>query len=468
MTVQLEVTGLIKGLEKRDPRIYQAMVLLNNQLQDLVAQIEPLLVQSTIPDTGGTSSLLSPGSFTAVATGITIRFAWTPVSGAVNYEVRRGDVWETADFLFRTSNSQADIDPLLYGTYTFLIKTIDSSGDYSAVPSSVIFVVELIGKVTITHQVIDNNVLLYWTVPVSQFTIRHYLLTKDVVPVGVIGGTFVSFFETVAGTYTYCVVPVDIIGNEGARSDITVTVNTPPDFAIQDSRLSTLLGTRVNVILADGPELIANWTAETFQNHFTTRAWLTPQNQVDAGYPIYIQPAATTGSYEEIFDYGVVIQNVIFVVTYNMIAVTPLSEVTVVVKMAVSTDGVSYSSFASGSTQFYSSFRYFKLRLEFAGADDKALLRIYNLRVDINVKRENDGGEVAALSSDSGGTQVLFTKDFKDVESITATVKSTTEPFIAIIIWVDIPNPTFFHVMAFDSTGNRVSKTVEWKARGIV
>lgn len=213
---------------------------------------------------------------------------------------------------------------------------------------------------------------------------------------------------------------------------------------------------------------IVSYPACSWADHFLSNSWLSPKNQVDASYPIYIQPAAITGAYEEVIDYGVVISNIIAIITYTERLITPLSDVSVIVKMATSLDGAAYSAFTAGSAQFFPTFRYLKFRLEFTGVDDKALKEIYNVQIDISVKRENDGGEVLSLLSDVGGTEVFFNKDFKDIESLTATIKSTTEPYIAIILFVDIPDPDSFHVMAFDTTGNRVTKVVEWKARGIV
>jgi hypothetical protein len=191
------------------------------------------------------------------------------------------------------------------------------------------------------------------------------------------------------------------------------------------------------------------------------------QDQLDAGYPIYIQPTAVTGSYEEVVDYGLNFNNVIVSIIWNTNQITT-STVNIIVRMAVSDDGITYTPFTDGAVQFFATFRYLKFRLEFTAEDDKAIIEIYNLTIRLDVKRENDGGEVEALASDVGGTVVFFNKDFKDVESITCTVKSVTEPYIVIFDFLDAPDPTSFSVYVFDTTGNRVSKTVEWKARGIV
>jgi len=465
-----DVELLIEPLRHTDPRTWQALQTLNRQLFEISVELEPLTQQSTLPP-GGISTIDSPLSFSAVSTGTTVRFSWSGVSGAVQYEVRKGLVWETADFQFRTTNLTADIDPVLYGDHTYLIKTLDINDAYSVTPTPLIFSVTQIPAPDITGKVIDNNVLLTWTAPDSTFNIRYFILTKDGVQIGTSPGTFATIFETVSGIYTYGITAVDIAGNIGLETLIPVRVNQPPDFALQDRRVSTFSGTKVNTHSRNRLGtlvLLCSWVATTYQDHFTTRAWLTPQNQITAGYPIYIQPSSTTGSYEEVVDYGVILNNLIAIITYNINVITPASAVAIVVKMAVSNDNVSYTSFVSGSSQFYAQFRYLKFKLEFTGVDDKALIELSELTTSIDVKRENDGGEVTALSTDVGGTQVFFNKAFKDIESLTVTIKSTNEPYIAIFNFVDIANPTHFFVFALDSTGNRVTKVADWKARGVI
>jgi hypothetical protein len=211
-----------------------------------------------------------------------------------------------------------------------------------------------------------------------------------------------------------------------------------------------------------------------WHEHFEVRFWDEIQDQIAAGYPIYIQPTVLTGSYEEVVDYGVVIQNTIITVTYNEFVHSPAT--VVLIRIATSEDGITYTPFVDGASLFSQSMRYLKVRLEFTNSDDDALLEIYNLTFSLSVKRENDGGEITAWAGTEvghegdllTGTQVNFTKPFKDVESITCTTKSLTEPFYVIFNFTDIPNPTHFFVFAFDSSGNRVQRLVDWKARGII
>lgn len=466
MPTNVDISTLISGLQISDPRLYQALVALNDRLGDIEADLFPLVNQAQTT-AAVEAALPPPVTFTSTLTATTVRFNWSEVLGASAYEIREGTVWDTASFRLRTNSLQADIDPLLEGSHTFLIKSLSTSGLYSTTVTQCVVIIPAIGTVTISKAVIDNNVLLSWTAPTSSFRILEYEIYKDGDLVGTVDSTFFTRFENVAGTYVYRVVAVDIAGNRSPNSDISVQVLSPPDYAFQDQRTSDLSGTLTNVLLQPGPKLLASWVAETFEHHFTSRAWLSPKNQVDAGYPIYLQPSSLTGVYEEVIDYGVALQNVIATITFNTNLLTPDDPITTVVKMATSTDGVNYSAFTSGAGQFLPSLRYLKFRLEFTGSD-KSLMEVFNVVITLNVKRENDGGSIDALATDVGGTEIFFNKEFKDIESLTATVKSTTEPFITIVKFTDVPNPTSFFVYAFDTSGNRVSKTVEWKARGIV
>jgi hypothetical protein len=466
MSTLSEVELLLEPLKHTDPRLWQALHALSDQLETLIIEIEPIIRQSQLPG-GGIAAVEPPTALQINSAGTTLRLDWGHVVGAAQYEVRKGTNWDTAFFQFRTVNISANIDPIPVGSHTYLIKSMNAAGAYSIGTTAGSIQVNGPAAPPVSSSVIDNNVLLLWTIPPSFFTIKHYIVKKAGVQVGLATGTFITFFETLAGTYQYSVSAVDVAGNVGLETTVGVLVNQPPDFALQDRRTSALNGTRVNTHKIAGPKLFCSWIITDWQNHFTTRSWLDPEDQMTAGYPIYIQPSAINGSYEEVIDYGTVINNLIVNVSYNVFQITS-SVVNIIVKMATSLDGVSYSAFTPGASQFFGSFRYLKLLIEFTGENDKALCEFYNLIISIDVKRENDGGEINALATDVNGTIVYFNKPFKDIESITTTTKSTTEPFYAIFSFTDVPNPTNFKVFSYDSSGNRVTRLIDWKVRGIV
>ena len=95
-----------------------------------------------------------------------------------------------------------------------------------------------------------------------------------------------------------------------------------------------------------------------------------------------------------------------------------------------------------------------------------SLTQLLSLQVRLDVKQLTDSGEIAAVSTDVGGTVVTLNKAFKDIDSIVATVKQTVRREV-VVDFVDTPNPTTFKVLVFDSAGARVSDTVYWVARGV-
>ncbi|RPJ29707.1 MAG: hypothetical protein EHM33_00020 [Chloroflexi bacterium] len=465
-----QALAIIRGRHIEDPKLYEALVILAEQVGLVTRSISP--ITRVLAERVAVSVLLEPPyDFDYVLTGTTIRLSWVrpSISGILLYEIRFGAVnWDSSDFVVRTASTSVDVNPFTGLVGTYRIKSINDQGIYSELEDTVVVNVIPPGPTIINASVIDNNILLAWTDPIiGSFNIEFYSIYRDGVFQGTTRSTFLSFFEVVSGTYKYGIVPVDIANNVGSVSEVELVVNQPPDYVLQDEHVSSLNGVLVNGLRRAGPSILVCVAFQNWQVHFTSRFWLDPEDQVTAGYPIYIQPAELTASYEEIVDYEVVLSNVIAVVRYNTEMITA-GDCDVFTYLSWSSDNVTYTPFTPGASQFIPTMRYLKVRLEFESENDKVLMRLFNLTMSLSVKRENDGGEAPALVTDVDGSVVYFTKAFKDVESITATVLSPTEPFTVIVDFVDIPNPTFFKVYVFDTTGNRVSKTIEWKARGVV
>jgi hypothetical protein len=474
MDVLAEVTALISPIKGDSPKIHRALTLLAQQLHTVTLDLEPLVQQSTLADSS-TGTAVPPSTFDVTFTGKTIRFNWAQSTGAAFYEVRLGSSWDTASFVFRSVNLEADIDPLLVGTYTYLIKAVDSDNNYSSTATSVTFTIPALLAVTLNGTVIDNNILLYWTEPTVLFDIDYYEVFKDGVSLGNTTATFATRFEGVSGTYIYSVIGHDLAGNQTANAQLSLAVRQPPDYILQATQISALGGTLSSVIAETSvtPKKLVGPTdtSRTWAQHFTDNAWTTIQNQIDAGFPIYSQPAKITGTphgyYEEVIDFGTTFSSTIATITFNYNQLYAGHDVLIVIKMATSTDNITYSAFGSGASQYLTNMRYLKFRIEFTAADNKALIEVFNVTTSLQVKREDDGGEIDAVSTDATGTSVSFNKAFKDIDKITATAKATTQ-YTVVVDFVDVPNPTGFSVYVFNAAGARASKRVEWHARGIL
>lgn len=460
---------LVMGYQLDDPRLHECITMICEQVSEITLKISPIL-EAAKATVAPAVVLIPPDNFRYSFASTVLRLQWDRpnISGILSYEVRMGEDWDTALFILRTQSTSVDLAPFSGLTATFLIKTLNVNADYSLDFASVNVLVVPPSAVNINAQVIDNNVLLQWSVPAASYQIDYYQIKRENVLIGTIRGTFTSVFEMVSGLYEYEVIAFDIAGNVGASAVVELQVAQPPDYVLQEEFTSVLDGTRDKVLLMPGPKLLASVPAETWQNHFTSRFWLDPEDQMTAGYPIYIQPAEINGYYEETIDFGAALQNIIATVRFNTTLINPSETVNILVQMRWSTDDITYTAYTDGASQFIDEMRYLRIKISFTGENDKALVELFNLQVFLTVKRENDGGEEIADEDDATGTEVFFNKDFKDIESVTATVKAPVEPFTVVVDFADVPNPVSFKVYVFDSTGNRSTQVIEWKARGIV
>lgn len=467
---QTSVMNLIQGTQFDDPNLKEALIQMATDLYTTYNTLFPPATKS-FGTTGPTVVTPDALGFQSVLFSNNVRLSWDDAGAFVQYEVRyhfgTSTDWDTATHIITTSTLSADINPvaipLIYGNHTFLLKVI-SNGNYSTTAHPLTINIPLIAAPVISPTVIDNNVLLNWTIPTVNFQLDHYNIYKNNVLVGNMNGTFEAFFETVSDTYTYGVEAVDIVGNVGTRGSVTVIVNQPPDYELSSDLISDFSGTKVNCAL-DGINLLCciNST-ESWDDHFANNSFTDIADQIAAGYPYYLEPGQTTGSYEEVIDYGTLITNVILSLRWSIFDVN--GSVTVASKISFSSDGITYGTVINGQSAFSASMQYAKIHIDFAG-DVHSLMKFSNLEILLDVKREMDSGNVIAVKTDSGGTAVLFNKVFKSIDSIVLTV-AAVEPITAIYAFTDIPNPTGFSVYALDSTGNRTTYLVSWHARGVV
>jgi hypothetical protein len=117
-------------------------------------------------------------------------------------------------------------------------------------------------------------------------------------------------------------VGIDTAGNYGIPGSVSAQVNQPPDYVLKFDQNSTFSGTKTNLAVEGGLLYASISTTETWQNHFISRGWTSPQSQITAGFPYYGMPSQTSGQYYEDINYGTVLAGtrVSTTLTSNLIA----------------------------------------------------------------------------------------------------------------------------------------------------
>lgn len=388
------------------------------------------------------------------------------------YLIKYGDTWENAVELNRSNTTRFSASVLFSGSRKFWVAAVDIAGNIGNPGTTSISIIPPSGT-NVTAQVIDNNVLLYWTdtkqsLPISTYEIRKGNQFDNAIVIGTKSGHFTSVAELSSDTYTYWVVAIDSAGNYGTPSSVITQVSQPRDYQLISSFQSSFSGIKNNAtILPNGKMLMPINTVETFGEHFGVRGWNTPQAQVDAGYPVYIEPSTDAAYYEEDIDLGSVVRNARVNVTINKEIIKGSINLSTTISIKEN-ENDAWINYIDTDTVYASQYRYIKIRINaYTNLPDtfKSLLTISSIKLIVDVKTINDGGSIVCNSSDIGGTTVGFNIPFADITSIVVSPIGST-PITATYDFTDVPNPTSFKILLFNNAGTRVSGSASWSAKG--
>lgn len=355
------------------------------------------------------------------------------------------------------------------GDRVFNITAVDKFGFTSSLAQKTITKAFPNAPTNFRFQVIDNNVLFNWdepiitTLPITSYELRRGETWEGAEIIGKKSGGFTTVFESIGGNYTYWIASIDSDNRYSEPISTTATVASPPDFVLNVSNVSTFSGTKNNILL-ENDYLLANIdTTKTWATHFSSMGWTTIQAQIDAGYPIFIQPTLISGYYEETVDLGTTLASSRISITVTGQTLSGLVSTTC--DISVSTNGSTWTTYTNMWQVFATNFRYYKFKINVSATTATGLYKITNITSVLDSKLKNDGGIKACLAADVGGTVVSFNIPFIDVTSITVTPQGTT-PITAIYDFVDTPNPTSFKILLFNSSGTRVSGNASWSIKG--
>lgn len=392
-----------------------------------------------------------------------------------SYELRYGPpagTWAGATPLASIKATSLRRNADFVGSRVYWVAAVDVAGNVGD-PGSVTATIAAPGVVTSTRaEVIDNNVLLYWSAPATgSLPVERYEVRKGATWAGgtVVGSngnsTFTTVFERVGGVYSYWIAAVDSAGTVGVAVAIAATVSQPPDYVLRNDYNDDWVGITLSGLYLEDGRLYGPALGETIQTHFESRAWATPDAQIVAGYPLVFQPSGTSGYLERTMDYATALPSTAITVTVGSTVLS--GAVSSLVQISYKTlAGDPWTDAPSGDTQAQATgFRYVKVRVTFTAAGGDDLVEVAALNIKLSGKLKTDSGSGSAVSTDVGGTTVSFGVAFIDVNSIVVTPSGTAARY-ALYDFVDAPNPTTFKVLLFDSAGARVSGGFSWTARG--
>lgn len=385
-----------------------------------------------------------------------------------HYIIRRGASLASSIIVATTKSNNINRFINYSGSMTYYVAAVDIAGNigtYGFITHSVINPL----TVSVTTQVIDNNVLIYWTdatstLPIDTYEIRKGDIYNTAEVVGTKSGRFTSLSEIISSTYTYWVVGIDSAGNRGAPASISTSVSQPKDYTIVTNALSTFSGIKNNAIIENSNLILPVDTTETFATHFSSRSWNSPNSQINAGYPLFIEPVATNGYYEEVIDLGSIVNNARITVNINSTIISGSPTITNMLSIK-SNIGDSWIDYTDTLTVYASAYRYIKIRTSVTATTAASFIRINSINTVIDIKVISDAGSTVCSASDTGGTIAYFNTQFADVSSIVVSASGTT-PITAIYDFTDVPNPTSFKILLFNSAGTRVSGTASWSVKG--
>ena len=360
-----QLYGLIQGLQLEDPilkdllrEFVKRFQVVNLELfppEERPQDIEDIIEDITIGDVQNFRYSLVP---------LGIKFEWDRPENAFVFEIRKGDVWETASRQLVTTTLSAVLNGQLVGTHKYWIRGFGLDGTPSANATPLDVVIPPLGEVGLLGEVVDNFILLQWTKPTSAFQLDYYIVSKDGTQIGEQDGTFVTLFEDTGGTYTYSVRAVDIFGNVSNDATIDLLVSQPADYVLYDIYTDDFSGTKYNVYRDPTlPSIFASLDLTETWQQYADNGWATMQDEIDDNLPYWLQPTADSGWYERIVDFGTILEAIICNVSWAYHEIVPFTSVRCY--MSSSLDGVTYTAPLETKSLFMPEFRFVKVRFEF-------------------------------------------------------------------------------------------------------
>lgn len=401
--------------------------------------------------------------------------SWTTPASEIaiaRYEVRFGATFGGSVFVDSVNANSLSRKVLFGGSRTYWVVAYNAAGAMG-VPASIEVNISEPGPVTSARaEVVDNNVLLYWSkpstgsLPVARYEVRKGATWASGTTVGSnADSTFATVFEQASGDYTYWITAYDSANNPGTPVGVAAKVSQPPDYVLRSDINSAFAGSKTNMHVEGGKLVGPVNTTETWAQHFTNNGWSSPQDQVSASYPIYMNPSLASGSYQEDFDFGAVIPA--STVSASIATTAVSGSVTVACQIYYKKlAGDPWTAASAGATSvFVLDFRYIRVVWTFTCSIGNNVIRVDSFNLKIAAKLKTDSGAFT-ITDANAGVFVPFNVVFIDADTPVCQANGSTA-LIPIVDFSDVPNPTGFTVYLHNpSSGVKVTGSGSWTARG--
>lgn len=390
---------------------------------------------------------------------------WTPVSDGdlVGYQVKVGDIWESAEPLPLTNEVYASYTLPESGNYHVMIKTLNSAGFYSDETSaSLRCKVEPTNATNFIAFQNGESVELYWTKSIDNDVVGYEIRegssfeTGTLITTGVTNNYYVTKVN-MERFYRYHIAAINragFISDDAVNSSVLVENLPIKNFILSIDEIADPTGTHTHTEF--GESLITFQTVGgTFADYPTTK-W----NELGGSTVLKLAKDGNeyyeSGVYElQQIDVGQIITADIG--AYFVSTVMYAGGVSAILQFRTSLDGTSWIDWMDFKPM-QRRFRYVEFKVILATSDVTQTPEVNHLVISIDVP---DTDIAITYSIAQGGTTVPYGHEFYTVPNVTASAIGTTLHAV-----VASRNRTGCVVNIFDNNNNDVGGTVDLKIKG--
>lgn len=172
-------------------------------------------------------------NFSSTTQDFQILLSWNLISDLDrdDYEIRKGTVWSTADFIARVKGTEHLYPMALSGTHDFMIKAYDTSGNQSGTAATTQIVITSPAQPSLSSSYDGPNFVISWTTTLGSFPISGYEIRKGASWaagefLATIKSTTYSVLVDWTSTETLWVAAIDQLGNVGTPGSATSLLGT--------------------------------------------------------------------------------------------------------------------------------------------------------------------------------------------------------------------------------------------------